>query len=118
MKQFLAVFTGSDSGPNAQKWNALSESDRNKRVREGMQGWGQWMKEHQKSIVFNGAPLGKTKLVSMTGLSDIKNMMSAFVVVQADSQEQAVTMFLKHPHFTIFPGDGVEVMECMPVPKT
>ena len=67
------------------------------------------MKEHQKSIVFNGAPLGKTKLVSMTGLSDIKNMMSAFVVVQADSQEQAVT---------IFPGDGVEVMECMPVPKT
>jgi ribosomal protein S17 len=21
-----------------------------------------------------------------------------------------------HPHFTIFPGDGVEIMECLPIP--
>jgi hypothetical protein len=25
-------------------------------------------------------------------------------------------MFVGHPHFTIFPGDGVEVMEVLPIP--
>jgi hypothetical protein len=25
-------------------------------------------------------------------------------------------MFENHPHFTIFPGDSVEIMECLPIP--
>ena len=25
-------------------------------------------------------------------------------------------LFEKHPHFTIFPGDSVEIMECLPIP--
>jgi hypothetical protein len=38
------------------------------------------------------------------------------VVVSADTHEAAARMFLQHPHFALFPGDGVEVMECLPVP--
>ena len=30
--------------------------------------------------------------------------------------EAAVKLFEGHPHFTIFPGDSVEVMECLPIP--
>jgi hypothetical protein len=37
-------------------------------------------------------------------------------VVEAASQEAAAKMFLEHPHFTIFPGEGVEIMECLQVP--
>jgi hypothetical protein len=38
------------------------------------------------------------------------------VIVQADSHEAAARLFEKHPHFMIFPGDSVEVMECLPMP--
>ena len=42
--------------------------------------------------------------------------MAAYVIVQAESQEAAAKIFVNHPHFTVFPGEAVEVMECLPVP--
>jgi hypothetical protein len=42
--------------------------------------------------------------------------MTAFTVVQAESHDAAAKLFVNHPHFTIFPGDAVEVMECLPIP--
>jgi hypothetical protein len=42
--------------------------------------------------------------------------MSGFVIVKAESHEEAAKMFENHPQFTIFPGDGVEVMEVLPIP--
>jgi len=27
----------------------------------------------------------------------------------------AARMFEKHPHFTVFPGDSVQIMECLPI---
>jgi hypothetical protein len=27
-----------------------------------------------------------------------------------------VKLFENHPHFTIFPGEAIEVMECLPIP--
>lgn len=26
-------------------------------------------------------------------------------------------IFLNHPHFMMFPGDSIEVMECLPIPR-
>ena len=40
----------------------------------------------------------------------------AFMVVRADSHEAAAKLFEKHPHFTIFPGESVEVMPVLPIP--
>jgi hypothetical protein len=42
--------------------------------------------------------------------------MAAYVVVQAESHDAAARMFINHPHFAIFPGDSVEIMECLPIP--
>ena len=42
--------------------------------------------------------------------------MTAYVIVQAENHEEAAQMFEGHPHFTIFPGEAVEVMECLPIP--
>lgn len=42
--------------------------------------------------------------------------MGAYTVVQADSHEAAAKLFENHPHFMIFPGDAVEVMERLPIP--
>ena len=70
----------------------------------------------QRGNCGDGGPLSRTKLVAPSGISDIRNNMGAFTIVQAESQEAAARLFLNHPHFTIFPGEGVEVMECLPVP--
>ena len=63
-----------------------------------------------------GGPLGKTKRVSAQGIADTKNAMTGYVIVQAESHEAAAKMFERHPHFTIFPGEAVEIMECLPIP--
>jgi hypothetical protein len=42
--------------------------------------------------------------------------MDVYMVVQTESHEVAAQIFENHPHFTTFPGDGVEIMECLPLP--
>jgi hypothetical protein len=45
-----------------------------------------------------------------------KNLIAGYVIVQAESQEAAAKMFEGHPHFSIFPGESVEVMQVVPIP--
>jgi hypothetical protein len=116
MKKYLAIFTGSMSSPGAKKWDTMDEASRKKAQNDGMKGWGEWIEKNKSSIVEIGAPLGKTKKTDTNGVSDIKNQMSGFTIVQAETHEAAAKLFLNHPHFSIFPGDGVEIMECMPIP--
>jgi hypothetical protein len=114
MKRFLAVFTGS---PNAMsQCETLSEPERKQREAQGITAWKKWVTDNQRSIVEMGGPLSRTKLVGKSGISDIRNNLAAFTVVEAESQEAAARMFLDHPHFTVFPGEGVEVMEVLPIP--
>lgn len=85
-------------------------------IQKGMQAWHEWMATHAASIVYAGGPLGKTLRVDKSGIAKHKNLLTGFVIVQAESHEVAAAMFEKHPHFAIFPGDSVEVMECPPIP--
>ena len=114
MKRYLAVFTGSPSAWT--QWQTMPEQERQQREKQGMAAWHQWAVDNAASIVDMGGPLGRTKLVSKSGVSDIRNQMGGFTVVQAESQEAAARLFLNHPHFTLFPGEGVEVMEVLAVP--
>ena len=81
-----------------------------------MQAWMDWGTTHTAAIVDQGGPLGKTKRVSPEGIDDIKNSMTGYVIVRAPSHAAAAKMFENHPHFSIFPGDSVEIMECLPIP--
>lgn len=114
MKKFMAVFTGSPDALAA--WEALDAAERQRREAQGMQAWKRWAEENAAVIADHGAPLGKTKRVTSAGIADIRNNLAAYTVVQAESQEAAARLFENHPHFAIFPGDGVEVMECLPMP--
>ena len=64
-----------------------------------------------------GGPLGKTKKVSQRGVEDTSNDLGAFVVVRADSHAAAAKLFESHPHFAIFPGERVEIMPVLPIPR-
>jgi hypothetical protein len=114
MKRYLAIYTGSAAAMS--RWQALAEAERNHRQTAAIAAWHQWAADKKASIVEMGGPLSRTKLVSSAGISDIRNDMAAFTIVQAKSQEDAARLFLDHPHFMLFPGEGVEVMECLPVP--
>jgi hypothetical protein len=115
MKRFLAIYTGAPAAMS--QWNELPERERQKRQADGMVAWKRWAEEHKESIVEMGGPLGRTKRIAKTGVSDVRNNMMAFAIVEAESSEAAARLFMNHPHFTIFPGDGVEVMECLPIPE-
>jgi hypothetical protein len=109
MAKFLAVYTGSPSAgppPNMDQ-QALAA---------GMAAWVKWMETHAASVVESGGPLGKTKKVSSSGVSDVSNHLAGYVIVEAPSHEAAAEMFENHPHFAIFPGDGVEIMPVLPIP--
>jgi hypothetical protein len=113
---YLAVFLGGKSGAKWTAWNSLPEAERRAKEREGMAAWKAWVEKHQGAIVAMGGPVGKTKKITQRGIEDISNEMGAFTVVRAQSHEAAAKLFESHPHFTIFPGESVEVMPILPIP--
>jgi hypothetical protein len=117
MKNFLAIYVGTPAAREKSDWDSLDPATRHEREASGMKAWGEWMATHKASVLVTGGPLGKTKRVGMEGVSDVKNSMVGYLVIQAESHEAAARMFEKHPHFTIFPGEAVEIMECLPIPE-
>jgi hypothetical protein len=114
VKKFLAVYTGSPAG--RAEWDKLDERQRKEREGAGMQAWGAWMVTHKAAVVETGGPLGKTKIANAKGVADTRNNLVGYVVVQAESHDAAARMFINHPHFSIFPGEAVEIMECLQIP--
>jgi hypothetical protein len=113
---YLAVFCGAKTSPRRAAWDALPERDRRAREQEGIAAWKAWVERHQNAIVAMGGPLGKTKKVTQRGIDDTSNDMGAFTVVRAESHQAAAKLFEGHPHFTVFPGDSVEIMPVLPIP--
>jgi hypothetical protein len=117
MKRFLAIYIGTQAALERARWDQLEEGQRKALEASGIEAWMAWGKAHAAQIVDAGAPLGKTKRAAADGIADIKNAMTAYAIVQAESHEAAARLFERHPHFTIFPGDSVEIMECLPFPE-
>jgi hypothetical protein len=106
MAKFLAIFTGSPGAPGPDP----------AAIAKGMQAWGDWMALNAGRLVDAGGPLGKTLKVSKTGVAETTNNVGGYVIIEAEDHEAAARLFENHPHFSIFPGDGVEVMPCLPIP--
>ena len=113
--KFLAIYLGSAQAHA--KWMALDDTERKQRERAGMEAWKKWAASNHEAIADQGSPLGKTKRASAQGISDTKNEMVAYAIVEAESHQAAARLFEKHPHFEVFPGDSVEIMECLPIPE-
>ncbi len=114
MKKYLAVFLGTAAA--MEKWKQMPEEERKPKEKAGMEAWMKWSKDNEKSIL-DGSPLGTTKHVDKNGTTNVRNEMGAWTLVQAESHEEAAKLFENHPHFMLFPGDSIEIMECLPIPK-
>lgn len=116
MKKYLAICLGTMQDEKFKAWQAKPEAERNEIMQRGMDAWGKWMEDHKAAVVDIGGPLGKTKKADPSGINDTKNALSGYTIVQAESLEEAAKMFENHPHFAIFPGESVEIIEVLPTP--
>jgi hypothetical protein len=113
-RTFLAVYLGALAA--MKKWEKLPAKKQEEFEAKGIQAWQAWVAKNKSSIVYMGGPLGTTKRVNRKGVANTQNEMGAFTIVQADSHAAAAKLFKNHPHFTIFPGESVEIMECLEIP--
>lgn len=110
MPAFVALYTGQPTdGPPPDMDMAT--------IQKGMKAWMDWMEQHADAVIVQGGPLGRTKKVSKAGIEDIRNHVAGYVVVEAADHEAAARMFEGHPHFSVFPGDAVEIMPVLPIPQ-
>jgi len=70
--------------------------------------WQKWMEDHAKIIKVTEA-CGKTKRVTANGVTDTKNDICLYSIVEAESHEAAAKVFEKHPHLQI-PQATIDVM--------
>lgn len=112
MKTYLALFTCSENSKNHLAWKSLSPEEQKTRSHHGTIAFQKWRDQYQKKIIFQGGSLSKmTSVVDSKGIREIPSQMGAFFVVEANSLSEATKMFLNHPHFSLFPGDGIEILE-------
>ncbi len=110
MKKFLALYMA----PVAAMEKMMKESTP-EQMKQGMSEWQDWMTEHADAITDSGGPLGKTKRVTLEEISDTKNDIGGYTIIEADSHEAAAELFQSSPHFKMMPGATVEILEIMPM---
>jgi len=85
-------------------------------MKKGMDEWNKWMKDHKNVFDDMGSPLGKTKRLTKDGLSDTRNEITGYSIVEADSHEAAAKLFGGHPHLQI-PGASIDILKVTEMPK-
>ncbi len=90
------------------KWMQTPAEERKEMEKKMETDWNEWMASH-KEHVLETAGAGKTKLVTASGTTDIKNDIMMYSLVQGESAESVAQMFEGHPHFGI-PEATIQVM--------
>jgi hypothetical protein len=111
MKKFMVLYMASGA-----EFEKMMKSSTPEQQKKGMEAWMKWMNANKASLVEGGAPLGKTKRVDANGVSNTKNELGGYSIVQAESHDAAAKIFGKdHPHLQM-PGAWIEIVEIMPLP--
>ena len=116
MPRFLAVYT---MQPEAvARFRRLPKSEQDAIDAAGLKQWVEWESRNAASFPDRGGMVGKTKRVTRDGVAGAVNALCGYVVVEAESIEAAARLFENHPHFSIFPGDGVDIMPFVTEPAS
>ena len=108
MPRFVAVYTMKPEDVAAFRARPKSEQDAIDRV--GLKAWEEWDKRNAAAIVATHVMVGKTRRVTKSGIADAQNQIAGFLIVEAADIAAAAGLFQDHPHITVFPGDGIDVM--------
>ena len=108
MPHFLAVYTMKRE--DLAKFRAMPKAEQDAIDARGVPMWQAWEKKNAAHLRNLGGMVGKTTRATKEGVVPGVNDFCGYVIVEAESAEAAAALFVDHPHITVFPGDGVDVM--------
>lgn len=114
MPRFVAVYTMRPEDLAA--FRAQAKSDQEATETLGLKAWKKWGERNAAAIVGTDVMVGKTKRVTRSGIADAQNQIAGFLIIQAADITAAAGLFQDHPHITVFPGDGIDVMPIITEP--
>lgn len=111
MNTFIVLFLA----PTAviTEWMKTDPAVREAADKKMREEWDTWMAAHASMIKETNAG-GQTKRVTKDGVSDTKNDIMLYSIIEAESHEAAANAFVGHPHFTI-PEASIEIMAIRPI---
>lgn len=110
MPRFLAVYTMQPE--DLARFRARPKAEQDQVDAAGLPQWNQWEERNAAAFLDRGM-VGKTMRVTGNGIAPATNNICGYIVVEAETIEEAARLFENHPHFTLFPGDGVDIMPFM-----
>jgi hypothetical protein len=110
-KKFLVLYLV--PAPVMDEWSKTDPEKRKVAEKKMQAEWGEWMGTHSQMFISTDLG-GKTKRVASTGVSDTRNDIVLYSIVEAESHEAAAKPFENHPHLQI-PQSSIEVMEIRPM---
>ena len=108
MPRFVAVYTMKPEDLAAFRARPKSEQEAIDNI--GLKAWEEWAKRNAAAIIATDVMVGKTRRVTKSGIADAQNQIAGFLIVEAAAVAAAAGLFQDHPHITVFPGDGIDVM--------
>ncbi|HWU18193.1 MAG TPA: hypothetical protein VN155_10965 [Devosia sp.] len=108
MPRFLAVYTMKPE--DLARFRSLPKSEQDAVDAQGLQQWAAWEEKNAASFPDRGGMVGRTTRVTKDGIAPATNPFCGYIIVEAATIEAAARLFENHPHFAIFPGDGVDIM--------
>lgn len=111
MKKFLAIYMAP-----MEKMQEAMKAMTPEMQKEQNELWNKWMESKKGSVADMGAPVGKNKRVTSAGVSDVRNEIGGYSIVEAESHDEAAKLFSDNPMLQGMPEAYVEVLEIMPMP--
>ena len=108
MPHFLAVYTMQPE--DLARFRGLPKAEQDAVDDVGLKQWAEWEEKNATSLPNLGGMVGKTLRVSEEGVAPAVNAFCGYVIVEAETIEAAAGLFKDHPPFSLFPGDGVDIM--------
>ena len=109
MKKYLLMYMAPPVAIDQMMQNMTPEISK-----EHNDGWMKWMEEHKSSIIEQGNMLGKNKRVTNKGATDVRNDMTGYSIIEAESADKAVEVVKSNPMLKM-PEAYIELTEIMPM---
>lgn len=108
MPHFLAVYTMTSE--SLARFRRLPKSEQDAIDAAGLPLWTEWEARNAAFLFSGGGMVGKTTRVTKDGIAAAVNDFCGYVIIEAETIDAAAQLFRDHPHLTVFPGDGVDIM--------
>lgn len=114
MPRFLALYTMQPA--DLARFRSRPKAEQDAVDAAGLPQWTEWENRNATFFPDRGGMVGKTLRVSKDGVAPTVNEICGYIVVEAETIEAAAQLFVNHPHFSLFPGDGVDIMPLLTGP--